>query len=67
MRPMVKYEHRLSNLRLAEKLLMARPSRDTDRSDHKKFYIQQRYYREQISKGYNYLKNSRVGMYSSRK
>jgi len=69
MRPMVKYSYRLENIRLAEKLLVVKPSPDVNRSQQKKFFMQQRHYRDQISvtKGYQSIKISRYGKRSQKK
>jgi len=69
MRPMVKYSYHLENMRLAEKLLVVKPSPDVNRSEQKKFFMQQRHYRDQISfaKGYHSIKSSRYTKRSQKK
>lgn len=52
MKPVDKYFHRLDNIRLAERLLVVRPSPETRRSSQKKFYLEQKHYRQQISRNY---------------
>jgi hypothetical protein len=50
MKPTDRYFQQVENIRLAERLLLAKPSRDITRTSQQKFYQQQEAYRLNISK-----------------
>ena len=50
MKPTNRYFQKVDNIRLAERLLLARPSREISRSSQEKFFQQQAVYRLNISK-----------------
>jgi hypothetical protein len=50
MKPTNRYFQQVENVRLAERLLLAKPSRDITRISQQKFYEQQEAYRANISK-----------------
>jgi hypothetical protein len=50
MKPTDRYFHKMDNIRLAEKLLLAKPSHDINRISQSKFYKQQETYKMNISK-----------------
>jgi hypothetical protein len=52
MNPVQKYFYKLDNIRLAERLLIAKPSPEINKNNHKKFYKKQNYYKSHICKNY---------------
>ena len=50
MKPTNRYFQQVENIRLAERLLLAKPSRDITRTSQQKFYRQQEAYRINITK-----------------
>lgn len=60
MKPTDKYFYQLDNIRLAERILIAKPSPDLQRASHKKFYAQQNHYKLQISKNYLSPKKNKI-------
>lgn len=50
MKPTDRYFQQVENIRLAERLLLAKPSRDITRTSQQKFYQQQEAYRLNITK-----------------
>ena len=48
-----KYFHKMENIRLAERLLVVKPSAELRRGSQKKFYLQQQNYSSRISRSPN--------------
>ena len=48
MRPVDKYCYRMENIRLAERLLVVRPSKELNRKNQKKFFKKQKGYKNRI-------------------
>ena len=59
MRPVDKYFYNMENLRLAERLLVVKPSPQLTRKSQKKFYIEQKIYSSQISRNPRNIKNKK--------
>lgn len=50
MKPTDKYFHQLSNIRLAERLLLVKPSKDISQDTLRKFYKEHETYKSNISR-----------------
>lgn len=50
MKPTDRYFHRLENVRMAEKLLLAKPTSESSTRDLKKFYKKQSIYKANITR-----------------
>jgi len=66
MKPLDKYFYKMENIRLAERLLVVKPSPEVQRQKQKKFFKQQKVYSTRLSRNYSSQKKHHFSIKKSR-